>query len=155
MISLHLPSKITSQIEQALTQAGKREIGGILMAEHVGTNEFTVRDLTICGGGKFASFVRRIQGVWTKLHQFYDSTDHDYTRFNYIGEWHSHPSFEPVPSIVDHKTMNAIIMDKQVGCNFVVLLVVKLSSEQTLIGSVHTYLRNGMIKTSRLVIERM
>ena len=91
------------------------------------------------GGGTFASFVRRIQSVWTRLHQFFDSTGHDYTRFNYIGEWHSHPSFEPVPSSADHKSMNAIIMDNKVGCNFVVLLVVKLSSEQTLIGSVHVW----------------
>jgi integrative and conjugative element protein (TIGR02256 family) len=155
MISLLLPNKITTEIEQALIRAGRREIGGILMAEHVGEDKFTVRDLTICGGGTFASFIRRIQGVWTKLHRFFDRTNHDYTRFNYIGEWHSHPSFEPVPSPADHKSMNDIVMDKEIGCNFVVLLVVKLSHEQTLMGSIHTYLPSGAIQKSTLIIERM
>jgi integrative and conjugative element protein (TIGR02256 family) len=154
MMTLVLPSKITRQIEQALIEAGSREIGGILMAEHVRMDESAVSELTICGGGTFASFVRRIQGVWSKLYQFFDRTDHDYTRFNYIGEWHSHPSFEPTPSAADHKSMIDIIMDDNVGGNFVVLMVVKLSSGQALSGSVHTYLRSGEVRKSTPVIQR-
>ncbi len=154
MISLVLPSDISRKIEQALIRAGRREIGGILMAEHMGENEFVVRDLTICRGGTFASFIRRIQDVLSKLNHFFDSTNRDYARFNYIGEWHSHPSFEPMPSAVDHQSMNDIIADKTVGSHFVVLVVVKLSPQQTLVGSVHTYLPNGMVERSKLMIQR-
>lgn len=153
MITLVLPNNISGQIERALIKAGRREIGGLLMAEHLDTNEFVVRDLTINRGGTFASFVRRIQDVWSKLNHFFDSTKHDYVRFNYIGEWHSHPSFEPTPSAIDHQSMCDIITDKTVGSNFVVLMVVKLSPQQTLVGTVHTYLPNGEVERSNLMIE--
>jgi len=153
MLKLVLPSNIASQIERALIKAGRREIGGLLMAEHVGTNEFVVREVTINRRGTFASFVRHIHDVWSKLSRFFDQTKHDYARFNYIGEWHSHPSFEPMPSAVDHHSMADIITDKSVGGHFVVLVVVKLNSQKTLVGSVHTYLPNGIVEKSSLVIQ--
>lgn len=155
MLTLVLPSEITEQIERALIRAGTREIGGLIMAEHIGTNRFIVRDVTINRRGTFASFVRRIQGVWSKLSQFFDQTKHDYTRFNYIGEWHSHPSFNPCPSTKDHSTMKEIIADNTVGANFVVLLVVKLGAAQSLIGTAHTYLPGGMHEESEVVIQRL
>lgn len=155
MLTLVLPSEITEQIERALIRAWTREIGGLIMAEHIGTNRFIVRDVTINRRGTFASFVRLIQGVWSKLSQFFDQTKHDYTRFNYIGEWHSHPSFNPCPSTKDHSTMKEIIADNTVGANFVVLLVVKLGAAQSLIGTAHTYLPGGMNEESEVVIQRL
>jgi proteasome lid subunit RPN8/RPN11 len=154
MLKLILPSNLASQIEQALIKAGRREVGGLLMAEHVGANEFVIREVTIHRQGTFASFIRHIHEVWSKLSQFFDQTQHDYARFNYIGEWHSHPSFDPSPSAQDHWTMREIIADRAVGANFVVLLVVKLGPEQALVGTVHTYLPSGMHQKCQLVIQR-
>lgn len=154
MLKLVLPSNISSQIEEALIKAGRREVGGLLMAEHVSTNEFVVRKVTINRQGTFASFVRNIHDVWFKLSRFFDQTKHDYSRFNYIGEWHSHPSFAPSPSAQDHLTMREIITDRTIAANFVVLLVVKLGLEQILVGTVHTYLPDGQQKKSELVIQR-
>ena len=154
MLKLVLPSNISHQIERALIKAGRYEVGGLLMAEHVGTNEFVVREVTITRQGTFASFVRHIRDVWAILRRFFDRTTHDYARFNYIGEWHSHPSFDPFPSTQDHWTMREIIADRTVGANFVVLLVVKLGPEQALVGTVHTYLPGGMHQKSELVIQR-
>ena len=154
MLKLVLPSSVSHQIEQALIKAGRREIGGLLMAEHLGTNEFAVREVTIHRQGTFASFVRHIHEVWFKLSRFFDQTHHDYARFNYIGEWHSHPSFDPFPSRQDHRTMEEIVTDRTVGANFVVLLVVKLGAEQELVGSVHTYFPNRAAVRSELQIER-
>jgi len=154
MLKLILPSSISRQIEGALIKADRREVGGLLMAEHVSTNEFVVREVTIHQQGTFASFVRHIHGVWSKLTRFFDQTKHDYARFNYIGEWHSHPSFDPFPSSQDHRTMEEIVTDRSVGANFVVLLVVKLGAEQDLFGSVHTYFPNSTAVRSDLRIER-
>lgn len=153
MLTLVLPNNISSEIERALIRANRREIGGLLMAEHVGPNRFVVREITVNRIGTFASFVRRMQDVWSKFCQFFDQTKHDYTRFNYIGEWHSHPSFEPVPSGTDHRSMFEIITDESVGGHFVVLMVVKLNHEKTLVGSVHTYFPNGTAVKSELLIE--
>lgn len=154
MLTLVLPSNITNQLQQALIRAGRREIGGLLMAEHTGTNQFIVREITINRGGTIASFVRHIQEVLSKLNHFFNQTKHDYTRFNYIGEWHSHPSFEPIPSGVDHQSMLEIITDKSVGGHFVVLMVVKLNPHKALVGSVHTYFPNGATMRSELLIEQ-
>jgi hypothetical protein len=80
---------------------------------------------------------------WLLAKRSYYRTQHDYTRFNYIGEWHSHPSFTPVPSRCDDNSMREIVQDPKVGANFVVLLIVKLHDGKELQASVHTYLPDG------------
>ena len=63
------------------------------MGEHVGVDTFRVKDLTIQRkGGTFATFIRFIEEIIGPLRDFFSSTRHDYTRFNYLGEWHSHHS---------------------------------------------------------------
>jgi proteasome lid subunit RPN8/RPN11 len=155
MLKLVLPSNIAIQIQRALTKAGRHEVGGLLMAEHVGINEFVVRKVTVHRQGTFASFARHIHGVLSKLSSFFDQTKHDYARFNYIGEWHSHPSFDPLPSAQDHQTMIEIASDRNVGANFVVLLVVKIEAGHALVGSVHTYFPNGICHRSELMIHHV
>lgn len=154
MLTLILPPDIVTLVEQALIRAGRREIGGVLMAEHVGVNEFVVREITLHRRGTFASFLRRIEEAWATLNRFFEKTKRDYARFNYIGEWHSHPSFEPVPSGQDHRSMYEIVSDASVGANFVVLMIAKLSASGTLIGTVHTYLPNGSAEKSTLIVQR-
>jgi hypothetical protein len=124
-----------------------------MMAEHVGVNLFTVREITIHRRGTFASFVRRIEDAWLALTRFFEGTQRDYKRFNYIGEWHSHPSFEPLPSGRDHESMREIAMDNSVGANFVVLMIVKLSSQGVLIGTTHMYLPDGSIQKAELALQ--
>jgi hypothetical protein len=64
------------------------------------------------------------------LAKFFADTGADYTRFNYLGEWHSHPTFEAVPSSTDVRTMQSLVSDPAVGVNFLVLLVARLSIER-------------------------
>lgn len=154
MLTLILPPEVITVLEQALRRAGQREIGGVLMAEHVRVNEFVVRDISIHRRGTFVSFFRRIEEAWTTLSRFFRRTKQDYVRFNYIGEWHSHPSFEPLPSGQDHRSMYEIISDASVGANFVVLVIVKLDTSGNLIGTVHTYFPNGSVQRSALIVQR-
>lgn len=154
MLTLILPPEIVTLLEQVLSHAGRREIGGVLMAEHVGVNEFVVRDITIHRRGTFAWFLRRIEEAWVALYRFFEKTRRDYARFNYIGEWHSHPSFEPAPSRQDHRSMYEIISDTSVGANFVVLVIVKLDTSGELVGTAHTYLPNGSPQASTLILQR-
>jgi len=62
------------------------------MAEHVGYNEFTVRKMTIHKPGSIAYFVRCIEEIGQSLWGFFQANNNEYHRFNYLGEWHSHPS---------------------------------------------------------------
>lgn len=140
MLTLILPPNVVQRIESALKRAGLHEIGGVLMAEHVGTNEFAITDLTVHKRGTLASFVRRIEDALSYLNVFFQRTKNDYTRFNYIGEWHSHPSFELVPSTRDDASMLEIILDPTVSAVFAVLLLVKLDMGGRLQASGHLYL---------------
>jgi len=143
MLVLILPAEIRKTIKAALLRAGSHEIGGVLMAEHIGPDQFEIRELTVHRSGAFATFVRRIEEALGKMRAFFERTQREYTRFNYIGEWHSHPSFEPLPSGPDDASMMAIVQDAKVGANFAVLLIVKLGAGDELIATVHTYLPDG------------
>ena len=117
----------------SLQSAGRREIGGVLMGEHIGAEEFRIADLTVQRrSGALAYFVRLVTEAAAKLRAFFDRTQHDYTRYNYLGEWHSHPGFALSPSGKDMDTMLDIVTDPDVGANFAVLMIVRLSTEGAL-----------------------
>ena len=140
---LLLPPDLVSRLVEALVQAKTREIGGVLMGEHVGVDTFRVKEITIQRkGGTFAAFIRIVAEILAPLRAFFDATQHDYSKFNYLGEWHSHHSFVLVPSGRDHMTMCDIVMDPQLGAHFVVLLLVKLSDCNQLEASVTVYQPN-------------
>lgn len=131
MVTLLLPTQIRRQLETALQDAGEREIGGILLGEHVAKNTFRVFELTIQSrGGNAFSFVRQLRAALNSLSAFFNRTRHEYHRFNYLGEWHSHPRFEIRPSATDSATMWEIVEDSNVGANFAILLIVRLDNQQ-------------------------
>jgi len=103
------------------------------MAEHTGPNQFEVLDITIHGRGTIAYFLRRVEEAVTRLKSFFVRANHDYVKFNYLGEWHSHPSFELEPSGRDDRSIREIVEDQDVGANFVVLLIVKLADSGELL----------------------
>ena len=153
-MQLILPREIRQQLETVLREAGRREIGGILMAEHIAENAFCVRSLTVQRrGGSFAAFVRAVEAILGPLKNFFRQTDYNYTKFNYVGEWHSHPSFVPAPSRTDHQTMLSIINDPQVGAFFVVLLIVKLNENGGLVGTVTVYQPDAPAFRGKLILE--
>ena len=154
MLKLLLPGEVSRAISSALRKAGVREIGGVLMAEHIDHNKFVVRDITIHRRGALASFVRRMEDAVGRLRLFFDRAGHDYTRFNYLGEWHSHPSFTPEPSGKDDLSMLQIVQDQTVGANFAVLLVVKLDVHRRLVRTAHTYLPDGSKGRSFVQFEK-
>ena len=154
MLSITLTHDIVDQMTRALASAGVRECGGVLMAEHVGYNHFAVRRITVQRTGSIASFIRELRDALAGLTRFFNSTGNDYTRFNYLGEWHSHPLFQAEPSSTDHDSMRRIVCDPHVGANFAVLLVVKLDDAGKLVGSAHTYLSDGQIHRSNLIMEK-
>jgi hypothetical protein len=151
---LLLPPEVAGRMATALSEAGRREIGGILMGEHVGPDMFRVKELTIQRkGGTFATFVRVVQSIVGPLQAFFRATRHDYTRFNYLGEWHSHHSFALKPSTKDHRSMFDIIDDPQLGANFVVLLLVKLN-QTALDCAVFIYQPNAQPHVGEVVLQQ-
>ena len=84
---------LRARMRQALAKARRREIGGILMAEQVEAGHFRLADFTIDEvTGSAAHFVRSVEHHHRALDRFYEETASDFARFNYLGEWHSHPN---------------------------------------------------------------
>src|SRR5271170_5137069 len=125
-MQLLLAPQVIKRLQRELRRAGRREIGGLLMGEHLSDELFRVTEISIQrAGGTHACFVRDPKDHKAQLETFFARTGKDYARFNYLGEWHSHPSFEAIPSATDFRTMQSIVEDSDVGVNFLVLLVCK------------------------------
>lgn len=152
MLRITVPPDVQAMLCMALGRSGARECGGLLLGEHVGYNHFAVREVTVQKAGSAAAFVRTLVGVARAVKAFCATRGNDYTRFNYLGEWHSHPLFSVQPSATDHTAMRGIAMEWAVGAHFVVLLIFRLHGE-TLEGSAHTYLPDGSVHPSTLDLE--
>ena len=127
MLSLHIEPEYLTQLRQALLLAGDREIGGVLVAEQVETGVFRLVDFSVQDTpGSVACFIRLPEEHAEFMAAFHERTGNDFSRFNYLGEWHSHPLFEAYPSGQDRRTMQAIVDDPDEVAQFAVLLVVRL-----------------------------
>ncbi|MCP1843663.1 proteasome lid subunit RPN8/RPN11 [Bradyrhizobium sp. USDA 4524] len=126
-MKLILPADVVSCLRKELRSAGTREIGGVLVGEHMHNATFRVADLSVQrSGGSVAHFVRDVEQSSAFLKEFFARTGNDYQRFNYLGEWHSHPQFSALPSGQDLATMLDIVESPDVGAHFAVLLIVSL-----------------------------
>ena len=148
-----VPREVRGRLEEALRNAGRRETGGVLMGEHVSENVFRVKDLTVQRRGTFASFVREVGVALIPLRRFFRETGREYTRYNYLGEWHSHPSFPTEPSRTDSESMWAIVEDPAVGANFAVLMIARLGAGGELEASATAYLPNRRKMVAALETE--
>jgi [CysO sulfur-carrier protein]-S-L-cysteine hydrolase len=129
-MKLLLTVPVVKRLQRELRRARRREIGGLLLGEHLGDELFGVVDISVQrSGGTHSGFMRNPGAHKAQLEKFFAQTGNDYARFNYLGEWHSHPSFEPIPSETDLRTMQSIIEDPDVGVNFLVLLVCKRAAD--------------------------
>ncbi len=123
---VRIPNSIVDRLMRELKAARRREIGGILVAERLAGDEFMIADISVQRrGGSTHYFERDPSEHRAFLESFFEKTGHDYTRFNYFGEWHSHPNVDALPSITDVKTMQEIVSDPAVNTSFAVLLIAR------------------------------
>lgn len=152
MLTIHLPPDALATIRMACERAGVQETGGMLFGEHIGPDTFRVVEATVHAVGRFASFVRVITDGFARLDAFFRTTQHDYTRFNYLGEWHSHPSFAVQPSGTDIATMQGIVDDPRTRALFIILMIVKLDGGHLLPGA-WAFFPEGTRRECRVVLE--
>lgn len=113
-------------IHQALEKFGDNEIGGILIGYKKAENHFAISEATIADDASsfsLAAFVREPFKSMRALLKSYKARSH-----NYIGEWHSHPTFSLYPSPHDVKTMRGILADAGYGVSFALLIITKLEN---------------------------
>lgn len=114
-------------MSEALRRARTAEIGGQMFGEQLAASDFVVTELTFQRRlGTWSRFVVDLLQATRDALRFFDRTQHRYLQFNYIGEWHSHPSFEAVPSSTDTSAMRDLVSDPDYKGNFAVLMITRL-----------------------------
>lgn len=99
----------------------------MLFAEQVAVSHFRIVDFSVdLYSGSHTDFHRDPHVHEQALNAFFDRTNRDFSRFNYLGEWHSHPSSSIHPSLEDVTTMTELVSDEQSPISFAVLLIVRL-----------------------------
>lgn len=113
------------------------------MAEQLPNQVFRVADYSVDhDAGSFAYFARRPEQHQERLSRFFSSTDHNYERFNYLGEWHSHPSFSILPSSTDLAAMQELVQEPNI--RFAVLLILRLNLRLWLSAHAELFTRDGV-----------
>lgn len=152
-MKIALAADQTGSLIAALKRAGVKEIGGQLFGEQLAPSDFRVTELTVQSRhGTFARFIVDLLQAARDAVRFFDRTEHRYMRYNYIGEWHSHPSFAVQPSGTDVATMRDLVRDSQFVGTFAVLMIVRLDTE-TLTAGAWVFDPQGGERTVSLEVE--
>jgi len=150
---LRLPADQMRALREALMAAGEKEIGGQLFGEQLAPSDFRATELTFQKRrGTIARFVVDLVQAARDSIRFFNKTRHQYTRYNYIGEWHSHPSFALRPSGVDLSTMQELVTAPDFVGHFAVLMIVRLDRGE-LTGRTWLFDPSGVMKDVTLEME--
>ena len=123
----------------------------MLFAEQLAAAHFRVVDFSLnAHSGSHISFKRDPKLHLRALDDFFCRTGHDFTRFNYLGEWHSHPSFSANPSGDDIETMTELVENGR-DITFAVLMIVRLRFRFWLDCTFTVFARGAAPTTSHVV----
>ena len=124
-MKLDIPKALRRRLHRTVRHGGRLEIGGVLMAEQLAPGNFRLVDFSIdsCTGSE-AHFVRTVEDHQAALTKFFKDTGSDFSRFNYLGEWHSHPNHPPLPSVEDMASMHSLVHGER-DIPFAVLIIVQ------------------------------
>ncbi|SMC99743.1 Mov34/MPN/PAD-1 family protein [Primorskyibacter flagellatus] len=142
---LRIPNAIVERWASDLKRAGLREIGGVLFGEQIAEGDFRIVEATRqrFWGGTVTTFKRRGGAARKEILRLHERTGGNPERFNYLGEWHSHPMAPTVPSCRDETTMYELLADQAGAVNFLLLVIVRLDEEGQVRVGAQTYLGSG------------
>jgi integrative and conjugative element protein (TIGR02256 family) len=141
-MQLLIPIDVVRRMRRHMFRASSREIGGMLMGEELGEQRFRIVDFSIdAESGTSAHFVRDADQHDQALAAFFRKTGAEYGRFNYLGEWHTHPNFDVQPSVQDVHAMRDLV-DGSGGVEFAALLIARLGWFWRYECSAHLFMRN-------------
>lgn len=115
----------------------------MLMGEQVAPDHFRIVEFSVDEtSGTAAHFVRSPDHHAEALERFFRRTGSDFRRFNYLGEWHSHPSFLARPSREDMMSMQGLV-DGERDIDFSALIIVRLHYFCLLETSAYMFIRHN------------
>lgn len=151
-LSLKIPSAHWNAMRGCLKLGGIREIGGWLAAEQLAPGDFELVgftvDLDVGTHNRFAS-LPNTHGA--QLDDILAANSDRAGRMDYLGEWHSHPTFAPVPSDIDVAAMTKMV--EKSGPSFATLLIVRLLGTATLQATITTFQRGLPPEHGQLITD--
>lgn len=148
-----LPKDVVRKLRAPMLRAGRREIGGMIMGEDLGNQRFQIVDFSVDAvSGTRSNFVRNAAQHDEALAAFFNRTGADYERFNYLGEWHTHPSFSVHPSLQDVHAMQDLV-DGSGGVRFAFLLIARLRWHWWFEASTHLFVQGHVPTPVDLILE--
>ncbi len=121
------------------------------MGEQVAPDHFRIVDFSVDDTtGTAAHFVRSPKHHAEALNTFFRKTGSDFKRFNYLGEWHSHPSFPVRPSHEDLMSMRGLVEGER-DIDFSALIIVRLRCLLLLEAAAYMFIRNGACARVELI----
>lgn len=151
-LSLSIPLPHWNAMRACLQKGSIRAIGGWLAAEQLAPGEFELVgftvDLEVGTHNRFASLpTTHGEQLDRILTEHADRTG----RVDYLGEWHSHPTFPPTPSDIDVAAMTKMVEDN--GPSFATLLIVRLLGAAMLEATITTFQRGILPEPGQLIAE--
>ena len=144
--------EVRIKIQNKLNKSRSNESKGACFAFRMSNDCYLIEDVfiskekgTFCFSNLKINFrYKRFEKNYFRKHNF------DYLNHNYIGDWHSHPSFECKPSNYDKK--EAFEELKKSNANFLIQLILKMDKGQ-LVGRCFLYQEHIKVKECDLVIQ--
>lgn len=142
--------EIADRILNQVRKYSPNETKGALFAHKIDDNTFEIEDVYFekrIGSFVFVSLENSLR--YKKFQKEYDRKHHyDYRNHNYIGDWHSHPSFALFPSGYDS---NEVVDElKESNANFLIQIIVQ-EKENKLIGNCFLY--NSSVTAKQIELE--
>lgn len=124
---LKIDTTVLQQIENYSKQYYPKEIGGVLVGSYSLNSKralvkYIVIPQKIISGPYF--FERKINWINKELQRFHEESDGSLI---YLGEWHSHPDMEAIPSQTDIAAIQEISTDNGVKIEAPILLIAHVS----------------------------
>ena len=123
----------------------------MLFAEQLAPAHFRIVDFSLnAHSGSDVAFKRDPESHNQALDEFFCRTGNEFGRFNYLGEWHSHPSFSAHPSGEDIATMTDLVENGE-DITFAVLMIVRLRFRYWMECTFTAFARGAVFATSHVV----
>lgn len=150
-LSLTVPRSQLAKLQIHLKQGGNREIGGWLVAEQTAPGKFELVGFTVdLEAGTRDRFDSLPEPHSQQMDRILLENSGRAGRVDYLGEWHSHPTFPPIPSEIDVASMTDMVENSRPS--FAALVIVRLMGNASIQATITTFQRGQLPETGQLII---
>ncbi len=147
-----IPKEITLRLIKQISKYSPLETKGALFAEDLGNDTFKIDEVYLEPKPGTTTFVKLyINHEYVTFQKNYHKLrNNNFSKYNYIGDWHSHPLFECYPSSYDVSEVEKDM--KQSNAIFLVQLILKVFNGK-LVGNAFYYSHEKSAKRIKLTIQ--